>query len=73
VVAVPVGAADSVAEMRCLAEEVVCLASPEPFGAVGAFYEDFSQTGDDEVAALLRVAASRSRQRPVHTARADES
>lgn len=61
VVAVPVGAADSVAEMRGLAEEVVCLANPEPFGAVGAFYEDFSQTGDEEVAALLRAAAVRTR------------
>jgi predicted phosphoribosyltransferase len=61
VVAVPVGAADSVGEMRGLAEEVICLATPEPFGAVGAFYEDFSQTGDGEVSALLRAAAIRTR------------
>lgn len=59
VVAVPVGAADSIAEMRALAEEVVCLAAPEPFGAVGAFYDDFSQTDDAEVADLLRAAADR--------------
>lgn len=56
IVAVPVGAADSVAEMRCLAEEVICLATPEPFGAVGAFYDDFSQTSDEEVSALLKAA-----------------
>ena len=61
VVAVPVGAADSVAEMRGLAEEVVCLATPEPFGAVGAFYEDFSQTRDEEVAEFLHAAAVRTR------------
>ena len=61
VVAVPVGAADSVAEMRGLTEEVVCLATPEPFGAVGAFYEDFTQTRDEEVAELLRAAAARTR------------
>lgn len=60
VVAVPVGAADSVAEMHALAEEVVCLATPEPFGAVGVFYDDFSQTSDAEVADLLRAAAARS-------------
>jgi putative phosphoribosyl transferase len=57
IVAVPVGAADSVAEMGCLAEEVICLATPEPFGAVGAFYDDFSQTSDEEVSALLKAAA----------------
>lgn len=62
VVAVPVGAAGSVAEMRCLAEEVICPATPEPFGAVGAFYDDFSQTGDEEVAALLMAAAGKPAQ-----------
>lgn len=58
VVAVPVGAADSVNVIRGLAEEVVCLATPEPFGAVGAFYEDFTQTGDEEVSKLLQAAHS---------------
>jgi predicted phosphoribosyltransferase len=60
VVAVPVGAADSVTELEALAEDVVCLATPEPFGAIGAFYEDFSQTRDEEVETLLAAAFSRN-------------
>ncbi len=60
VVAIPVGAADSVDELRGLAEEVICLATPEPFGAVGAFYDDFSQTRDEEVGAILRAAGTRN-------------
>jgi len=60
VVAVPVGAADSVTELEALAEDVICLATPEPFGAIGAFYEDFSQTRDDEVEALLSRGYARS-------------
>jgi len=35
---------------------VVCLASPEPFWAVGVYYRDFSQTEDDDVERLLREA-----------------
>jgi predicted phosphoribosyltransferase len=57
VVAVPVGAADTCAALRKEADKVVCAATPEPFRAVGAWYEDFSQTCDDEVRELL--AASR--------------
>jgi predicted phosphoribosyltransferase len=56
VVAVPVGAADSCAALRGEADEVACAATPEPFHAVGIWYEDFGQTGDDEVRALLARA-----------------
>ena len=57
VLAVPTGAADTCRALRRDADEVVCLSSPEPFSAVGLWYEDFAQTGDDEVLALLgRVA-----------------
>jgi erythromycin esterase-like protein/predicted phosphoribosyltransferase len=56
VVAVPVAAPEVCAAMRTIADEVVCLSTPEPFGAVGAWYEDFSQTSDDEVRALLEQA-----------------
>ena len=55
VVAVPVGAADSCAALRREADDVVCLHVPEPFHAVGAHYDDFGQTGDDEVRRLLGV------------------
>lgn len=52
VVAAPVGAPDAVAGLT-EADRVVCLLQPVAFGAVGAYYDDFGQTTDDEVAALL--------------------
>jgi hypothetical protein len=39
--------------LRAVADEVVCLITPQPLGAVGVWYEDFSQTTDDEVRELL--------------------
>jgi putative phosphoribosyl transferase len=57
VVAVPVGAPETCAELRTEADEVICAHSPEPFEAVGSWYDDFSQTGDDEVRELLARAA----------------
>jgi putative phosphoribosyl transferase len=57
IVASPVGASESVATLRAVADEVVVLATPEPFFAVGEFYVRFDQTGDDEVAALLADGA----------------
>ena len=56
VVAVPTASADSCERLRREADDVVCASTPEPFGAVGYWYEDFSQTGDEEVCALLRDA-----------------
>ena len=56
VVAVPVGARDSCDGLRQEADEVVCLHIPEPFYAVGFWYEDFGQTSDQEVIELLRQA-----------------
>jgi predicted phosphoribosyltransferase len=53
VVAVPVGARDTCAEFRGEVDETICAASPEPFGGVGAWYDDFAQTSDDEVHRLL--------------------
>jgi predicted phosphoribosyltransferase len=53
VVAVPVGAAETCDALRSVADDVVCIETPEPFRAVGLWYEDFSQTTDDEVHALL--------------------
>ena len=59
VVAVPVAAPSTCAELRREVEEVVCFATPEPFMAVGRFYDDFSQTTDEEVTALLASPARR--------------
>jgi predicted phosphoribosyltransferase len=53
VVAVPVGAPGTCAALGEVADRVVCLVAAEGFGAVGAFYRDFTQTTDDEVRALL--------------------
>jgi putative phosphoribosyl transferase len=54
VIAVPVAAADTAAELAELADELVCLAAPPRFGAVGFYYRDFHQLEDDEVLALLK-------------------
>jgi predicted phosphoribosyltransferase len=57
VVAVPVGSVETCAEMHDLADEVICGYTPEPFRAVGLWYEDFSQTTDAEVRELLNREA----------------
>jgi len=53
VVAVPVGARETCDRFVRLADHVVCLATPASFDAVALWYEDFSQTTDDEVKELL--------------------
>lgn len=53
IVAVPTAAADSCAAVGAEADELVCLMRPEPYVAVGAWYEEFHQIGDDEVAEML--------------------
>lgn len=58
VVAVPVAPADTIALLRKQADEVICLAEPEPFQAIGLWYMDFSQVSDGEVREMLGVAWS---------------
>ena len=53
VVAVPVGAPETCERLQPVADDVVCAVTPEPFHAVGMWYEDFSQTDDREVRELL--------------------
>lgn len=60
VLATPVAAPDTLESLRGEVDEVVCLESPENFGAVGRFYADFEQTTDEEVVATL----ARLRARP---------
>jgi len=57
VVAVPVGPPDTCHELEERADETICLSTPEFFQAVGQYYEDFSQTSDEDVRELLRQAA----------------
>jgi putative phosphoribosyl transferase len=56
VVAVPVAAEETCREFRGDVDEIVCAHTPEPFIAVGIWYQDFSQTTDDEVRELLRTS-----------------
>jgi predicted phosphoribosyltransferase len=60
IVAVPVAAVESCALLRKHADEVICYSTPEHFGGVGAWYQDFSQVTDGEVRALLNQASLRS-------------
>jgi len=57
VVAVPVGPPDTCEELAREADEAICLSTPPFFQAVGQYYEDFSQTSDDDVRELLTRAA----------------
>ena len=53
VVGVPTDSPETCEEMRAEADEVICAITPEPFHAVGRWYQDFSQTSDEEVRQLL--------------------
>jgi len=53
VLAVPVAPPDTVARLRREVDELVCLQTPEPFYAIGVFYQDFEQMSDDDVVAML--------------------
>jgi predicted phosphoribosyltransferase len=66
VVAVPVASVSAYVALETLVDRVVCLEAPEPFYGVGAWYEDFSQTTDEEVLSLLAEsrASEQSRRRP---------
>ncbi len=59
VVAVPVGASSTCAELEAIADRCVCSISPENFRSVGLWYDDFAQTTDEEVSELLRRGAAR--------------
>ena len=58
VVAVPVASRQATTALHDVCDELVCVEMPEPFYAVGEWYRDFSQTSDDQVVDLLRLAAT---------------
>jgi putative phosphoribosyl transferase len=58
ILAVPVAPIETIAGLRPLVDHLVCLATPDPFGSIGAFYEDFHQLSDAEVTGLLAEAAT---------------
>jgi predicted phosphoribosyltransferase len=55
-VAIPVGPPSTIEELRKQADRVVCLYTPEYFSAIGQFFEDFTQTSDEEVINLLKLS-----------------
>jgi putative phosphoribosyl transferase len=57
VVAVPIASPETCDQMRQHVDDIVCAVTPEPFYAVGLWYENFSQTSDEEVRDLLSRAS----------------
>jgi putative phosphoribosyl transferase len=57
IVAVPVASPETCEDFRDVVDETICVMTPSPFRAVGLWYDDFSQTSDDEVRRLLAEAA----------------
>jgi putative phosphoribosyl transferase len=53
IVAVPTAARETCTQLRAEVDELVCATTPAPFYGVGLWYEDFGQTSDEEVRALL--------------------
>lgn len=56
IIGVPTAAGSTYRDLRSQVDDFVALLKPEPFYSVGAWYQDFSQTSDDEVTELLRRA-----------------
>ena len=54
VLAVPVAPPDTIRELRQEVDALICLETPELFGAIGCFYRDFRQVSDEEVVAILK-------------------
>jgi putative phosphoribosyl transferase len=64
VVAVPVAAASTCEELRAEVDDLVCASTPEPFQAVGLWYQNFVQTTDEEIRTLLSQAAAEQAAEP---------
>jgi putative phosphoribosyl transferase len=73
VLAMPVCAPQTAEALRAEVNEVVCLALPEDFRAVGLWYENFEQLTDEQVIELLRRARRESQTQPVKTSLHDDN
>ena len=62
VIAVPTAATETCHELKAEADDVVCVMTPAPFFGVGQWYDDFSQTTDEEVYRLLQEASKPERE-----------
>lgn len=68
VVAIPVAPLQAASQLNRLADEVICLAEPEPFEAVGNWYQDFHQLTDHEVCEILdRLFEEEDRRHPANS------
>ena len=63
VIAVPVAPLETLEDLAQIADDVICVASPQPFTAIGQWYDDFRQTSDEEVTRLLDRARHEQRDR----------
>jgi erythromycin esterase-like protein/predicted phosphoribosyltransferase len=73
VVAVPTASPDTCEEMKKKADDVICAVTPEPFHAVGRWYQVFSQTTDEEVAELLAQASAPEQRHVAQSRTTDDS
>jgi putative phosphoribosyl transferase len=64
VVAVPIAPPDTCALLECEADATICARTPEPLVSVGSWYEDFTETTDDEVRTLLERAHASGKTEP---------
>jgi putative phosphoribosyl transferase len=64
VLAVPVAPAETLTVLQDEVDDIICLASPEPFYAIGAHYADFRQVPDDQVVAMLTAADAAETESP---------
>lgn len=60
IIAIPVGPADTIDSLREEADKVICLETPQTFYAIGQFYQDFTQTTDEEVINLIKKRTKKS-------------
>ena len=63
IIAAPVAAPATCSELETEADEVICAVTPEPFLAIGQWYQEFRQTSDEEVRSLLEQSAEQSQRR----------
>jgi predicted phosphoribosyltransferase len=64
IVAVPVGSPDTCREFADIADEIICARKPDHFAAVGQWYDDFRQTTDEEVRAVLHESWAELAEKP---------
>ena len=73
VVAVPTAAAETCDALKAEVDEIICAVTPEPFYAVGFWYENFTQTSDEEVRELLARSMEANRRAPADRAESSEA